>query len=118
MTTSRRDFLKLGLLTLSGLAFRPYYTRQEERDPGLVVRIASLKVDVYNEPDFESDIVGEMNLSSLQIDFPDEGISLFKLEKQIIQKAIEKAETNQTKAAKLLGISRDTLRYKIKKYNL
>jgi DNA-binding NtrC family response regulator len=74
--------------------------------------------DVDGADEFESDNVGEMNLSSLQIDFPDEGISLFKLEKQIIQKAIEKAETNQTKAAKLLGISRDTLRYKIKKYNL
>ncbi|MEI7990463.1 MAG: L,D-transpeptidase [Chloroflexota bacterium] len=65
MTTSRRDFLKLGLLTLSGLAFRPYYTRQEERDPGLVVRIASLKVDVYNEPDFESDIVGARYLDQM-----------------------------------------------------
>jgi len=33
-------------------------------------------------------------------------------------RALEKAEGNQTRAAILLGITRDTLRYKIKKFNL
>ncbi len=51
-------------------------------------------------------------------EIPDEGISLFRLERQVIKKALEKAENNQTKASKLLGITRDTLRYKIKKYDL
>jgi len=32
--------------------------------------------------------------------------------------ALDKTGWNQTRAAMLLGISRDTLRYKIKKYNL
>jgi two-component system response regulator AtoC len=51
-------------------------------------------------------------------DFPEEGISLDALEKQVIMQALEMARYNQTQASKLLGISRDTLRYKQKKHNL
>ena len=50
--------------------------------------------------------------------FPEEGISLDELEKQVIMQALQMAGRNQTKASKLLGISRDTLRYKQKKHNL
>lgn len=39
-------------------------------------------------------------------------------EKMIIQDALRKTEGNRTKAAKLLGISLRTMRYKVKKYNL
>jgi len=56
--------------------------------------------------------------SDYLIEFPEEGISLDKLEKQVIMQALEKADFNQTQASKLLGISRDTLRYKKKKHKL
>ena len=46
------------------------------------------------------------------------GISLYEQEKNTIIQILESAKNNQTKAAKLLGISRDTLRYKIKKYKI
>jgi DNA-binding NtrC family response regulator len=49
---------------------------------------------------------------------PEEGLSLTGLEKQVIKQALEMTENNQTRASKLLKISRDTLRYKIKKYRL
>jgi two-component system response regulator AtoC len=49
---------------------------------------------------------------------PDEGISLYEVEKELLKQALDKAENNQTQASKLLGISRDTLRYKKKKYKL
>jgi DNA-binding NtrC family response regulator len=45
-----------------------------------------------------------------------EGRSLYEIEKQTIIQALNKTNNNQTKASKLLGITRDTLRYKIKKY--
>ena len=45
-------------------------------------------------------------------------VSLEEAEKSLLVKALEKAEGNQTRAAVLLGITRDTLRYKIKKFNL
>ncbi len=51
-------------------------------------------------------------------EIPDEGLSLEENEKQLIIRALEKTKGNQTQAARLLKITRDTLRYKIKKFNL
>ena len=48
---------------------------------------------------------------------PDSGISLADVEKKLLSQAIEKAGGNQTRAAKLLGLSLDTFRYRLKKYN-
>ncbi len=50
--------------------------------------------------------------------FPTEGLSLEEVEKQLILKALDTANGNQTRAAELLGISRDTLRYRIHKFNI
>jgi PAS domain S-box-containing protein len=44
--------------------------------------------------------------------------SLAEAEKNMVMKALQKAGGNQTRAAILLGITRDTLRYKMKKFNL
>ena len=44
--------------------------------------------------------------------------SLAEAEKNLVMKALQKASGNQTRAAVLLGITRDTLRYKMKKFNL
>ncbi|MFZ1291660.1 MAG: sigma-54 dependent transcriptional regulator [Melioribacteraceae bacterium] len=55
-----------------------------------------------------------------KIDFsiPNEGISLVDLEKKYLENALKKAEGNQSKAAKLLHLSLDTFRYRIKKYDI
>jgi DNA-binding NtrC family response regulator len=53
-----------------------------------------------------------------KVAFPETGISLEEVEKDLIMQAIEKAKNNKTLAAKLLNISYDTLRYQIKKYGL
>jgi PAS domain S-box-containing protein len=50
--------------------------------------------------------------------FPDGGLSLQETEKQLLVRALEKTGGNQTQAARLLRITRDTLRYKMKKFNL
>ncbi|MEK7408346.1 MAG: sigma 54-interacting transcriptional regulator [Acidobacteriota bacterium] len=49
---------------------------------------------------------------------PDEGLSLVESERQLLARALDKTNGNQTQAARLLRITRDTLRYKMKKYNL
>ena len=49
---------------------------------------------------------------------PDEGINLEQMEMQMITQALNKTQGNRSKAARLLGISRDTLLYRIKKYAL
>ncbi|HWC00395.1 MAG TPA: sigma 54-interacting transcriptional regulator [Bryobacteraceae bacterium] len=51
-------------------------------------------------------------------DIPAEGISLEENEKHLLARALEKTGGNQTQAARLLRITRDTLRYKMKKFNL
>ena len=54
--------------------------------------------------------------SSMEI--PTEGLSLEDNERMLLAKALEKTSGNQTQAARLLRITRDTLRYKMKKFNL
>jgi len=54
----------------------------------------------------------------LHIEIPDSGISIEAVEIQLIRQAIEKAAGNRSKAARLLGLTRDTLLYRIKKYAL
>jgi PAS domain S-box-containing protein len=49
---------------------------------------------------------------------PDAGLSLEENERRLIIAALEKTGGNQTQAAKLLQITRDTLRYKMKKFKL
>jgi DNA-binding protein Fis len=44
--------------------------------------------------------------------------SLAQVERTMLLRALEKASWNQTRASQLLKITRDTLRYKIKKFNL
>ncbi len=48
----------------------------------------------------------------------DQDLSLVDLEKRTLMQALEKANYNKSRAAKLLKISRDTLRYRMKKYDL
>jgi transcriptional regulator with PAS, ATPase and Fis domain len=47
-----------------------------------------------------------------------DGLSLEDHERTLLGRALEKAGGNQTQAARLLRITRDTLRYKMKKFNL
>ncbi len=55
---------------------------------------------------------------AVEIDFPDSGISLEAVERALIERALEKASGNRSAAARLLGISRDTLRYRMEKFAL
>jgi two-component system response regulator HydG len=46
------------------------------------------------------------------------GMDLEQWERSLIEQALREADGNQTRAAQRLGISRDTLRYRLKKYGL
>ncbi|HEY7634093.1 MAG TPA: sigma-54 dependent transcriptional regulator [Gemmatimonadales bacterium] len=50
--------------------------------------------------------------------FPPPGTDLEQWERIMIERALQEAEGNQTRAAQRLGISRDTLRYRLKKYGI
>jgi DNA-binding NtrC family response regulator len=75
--------------------------------------------------DLPSEIVGDgsevytgTNRMSARNVIPLGSMTLEELEREAICQALEKASHNQVKAARLLGISRDTLRYRMKKFSL
>ncbi len=52
------------------------------------------------------------------IRIPSEGISLEKVEEALVKQALKMTNGNQTRAAKLLDISRDALRYRMQKFGI
>ncbi|HET7842012.1 MAG TPA: sigma-54 dependent transcriptional regulator, partial [Terriglobia bacterium] len=52
------------------------------------------------------------------LSIPDGGTSLEEVERALVELALRQSEGNQTHAARLLDISRDALRYKMKKFGL
>jgi PAS domain S-box-containing protein len=57
-------------------------------------------------------------VQSAAAELPVEGLSLEDNERHLLARALEKTNGNQTQAARLLRVTRDTLRYKMKKFNL
>ena len=55
---------------------------------------------------------------SASMGLPTGGINLEALERTLVEQALERAGWNQTKAALLLGLNRDQIRYRIEKFNL
>jgi DNA-binding NtrC family response regulator len=55
---------------------------------------------------------------SLPFDFPPDGISFEELEKELIIKAMERADWIITKAAPLLRMSYKTLQYRLEKFGI
>ncbi len=55
---------------------------------------------------------------ALQPKVEEHGLVLDDVERRLIAEAMERASGNQSKAARLLGVSRDTLRYRLKKHGM
>ena len=61
----------------------------------------------------DASTVGEVLLQ-----IPAEGLDLQKLEEGLIKEALERNDWNQTRAAKFLGLTRNTLTYRMQKFGL
>ena len=55
---------------------------------------------------------------SLAYQLPENGVQLAELEREAIKQALERSGGNRRKAAELLGLTRDTLRYRLEKFGL
>ncbi len=55
---------------------------------------------------------------SAEVALPAAGINLEALERSLVVQALERSGWNQTKAATLLGLNRDQIRYRIEKFKL
>ena len=54
----------------------------------------------------------------VEVDFSSGGIVLDEVERQLIAEALHAAGWNRTRAAHLLGITKETLRYRMERYQL
>jgi len=52
------------------------------------------------------------------MELPDDGLNLETLERELVVQALRRTGGNQTKAAALLGLNRDQIRYRIEKFGL
>src|SRR5262249_4247799 len=52
------------------------------------------------------------------VDLPPAGVDLEQLERSLVVQALERSGWNQTRAAALLGLNRDQIRYRIEKFKL
>ena len=56
------------------------------------------------------------NVKGIDIKIPAGGIDIESVEKELIRQALDSTRGNQTRAAKLLNLTRDTLRYRMQKF--
>jgi DNA-binding NtrC family response regulator len=81
----------------------------------MVVLLNGREVGEENLP---PEIAQQSAAASGPFTLPDNGIRLDELEQEMIRQALERTRGNRSRAARLLGLSRDTLLYRIKKYAL
>jgi two-component system response regulator AtoC len=67
--------------------------------------------------DFSAGAAGTLRLGE-SVDLPGSGLDLEQLERSLVVQALERSGWNQTKAAALLGLNRDQIRYRVEKFQL
>jgi two-component system, NtrC family, response regulator AtoC len=72
--------------------------------------------EILRAGDFSS-LRGEAGIGA-DVKLPQGGLNLEELERSLVMQALERTGDNQTQAAKLLGINRDQMRYRIGKFGL
>jgi two-component system response regulator AtoC len=73
--------------------------------------------DMLTADDFPLGVGGMIRLGD-RVELPADGIDLEQLERSLVIQALERTGWNQTKAAVLLGVNRDQIRYRIEKFHL
>ncbi|MCF6218149.1 MAG: sigma-54 dependent transcriptional regulator [Gammaproteobacteria bacterium] len=69
-----------------------------------------------NSETLQADLSSNTQSSSWEL--PPEGVNLAELERQLIEQALARTQGNKSQAARLLGISRHTLDYRLEKYKI
>ncbi|GBE01340.1 transcriptional regulatory protein ZraR [bacterium BMS3Bbin06] len=90
----------------------------------VIERVMILENDEYIKPEHlpleitSQEVIQRVNMEKFDIDIPPGGLDLVEVEKKLIKGALELTKGNQTRAAKLLKLSRDALRYRMQKFDL
>lgn len=105
-----RNTLERAMMLDSSLVLTPNYLPAEIRNPSAQI--------VEHDGDSVISMGGSSSNDAPGITLPPDGITLEEVEKVLIQQALLRYNGNQTKAANCLGMSRDTIRYRMKKFGL
>jgi DNA-binding NtrC family response regulator len=73
--------------------------------------------DTLTAEDLSGAAAGPVRLSD-RVELPVAGIDLEQLERSLLVQALQRTGWNQTRAATLLGLNRDQIRYRIEKFQL
>lgn len=63
-------------------------------------------------------LLGQTQSAAACFRLPEEGCNMEEVEKMLLQQALERTQGNRTRAAELLGMTRDQIRYKMEKFDL
>jgi DNA-binding NtrC family response regulator len=127
ITLYNKEFRKnfRGLTKETERLFLEYHWPGNVRElKNVIERVMILENDEYIKPEhlpielLSRESTLRSNIEKLEFDIPPGGIDIEDVEKNLIKKALEKTRGNQTRAAKLLNISRDALRYRMQKFGL
>ena len=112
-------------LTISPEAFRaleayPWPGNVRELENALERALIFQKGDAIGLPDLPETIRSPRarEVATLPVELPAAGLSLEGVEKELILRALEKHEWNQSRAARYLGITRHTLLYRMEKHGI
>jgi two-component system, NtrC family, response regulator AtoC len=83
-----------------------------------VVERAMLLSDRHQLEADDFDVLKLAGSSADQIELPAAGVDLDQLERSLVIQALRRSGGNQTRAAMLLGLNRDQIRYRIEKFGL
>ena len=90
----------------------------------VIERVMILENDEFIMPEHlpleitSAELLQRGDLEEYEIKIPHGGIDIEGVERKLIKRALEMTRGNQTRAAKLLNITRDALRYRMQKFGL
>ncbi|MEW8626310.1 MAG: sigma-54 dependent transcriptional regulator [Candidatus Thiodiazotropha sp.] len=82
----------------------------------MLILFSGRKVEVENLPNEFRSQAKRSTVMEGNFILPEQGLSMDQLEADLIEQALSKTLGNRSKAARLLGLTRDTLLYRMKKY--
>ena len=97
---------------LSVAAYGPHVEGETSAPLTCLALVDSLTID-----DFPVLAGGRTRLTE-GLELPAAGVDLEQLERSLVVQALERSGWNQTRAATLLGLNRDQIRYRIEKFKL
>jgi DNA-binding NtrC family response regulator len=84
----------------------------------MLILFSGRKVEVDNLPQELRATPSQQTSAKGHFQLPDQGLNMDELEASLIEQALIKTFGNRSKAARMLGLSRDTLLYRMKKYTI